>query len=136
MRAFNAIAVFDQTVEKLLFCKRRKEPYKGFYNFVGGKIEPGEDSISAAYRELKEETGITKEDIILTHLMDFTYHFLDMHLEIYVGRLNKPKAVSGDENSLHWISVDSDFFDVTRFAGDGNIGHIMRHIEGYKDEVL
>ena len=36
-----------------------KEPYKGMYNFVGGKVEEGETNDEAAYRELFEETGIS-----------------------------------------------------------------------------
>lgn len=34
---------------RLLFCKRTKEPCKGLYNFVGGKAERGEDPLDAAY---------------------------------------------------------------------------------------
>ena len=30
----NAIVVFSKAKDKLLFCKRRKEPFKGLYNFV------------------------------------------------------------------------------------------------------
>jgi 8-oxo-dGTP diphosphatase len=29
--------------DEWLMCKRRKDPYKGLYNLVGGKIEKGED---------------------------------------------------------------------------------------------
>lgn len=50
---FNIIAVFDKDCENILMCKRRKNPYKGLYNLVGGKIENGEDGLSAAYRELE-----------------------------------------------------------------------------------
>ena len=67
MQGFNVIAVYNVKADKILMCKRRKDPYKGLSNFVGGKIENGEDGISAAYRELEEETTITKEDITLTH---------------------------------------------------------------------
>ena len=55
----NIIAVFDKEKEKVLVCRRRKNPYKGLLNFVGGKIEKEEDGLTAAYRELWEETGIT-----------------------------------------------------------------------------
>ncbi|ENL4422339.1 NUDIX domain-containing protein [Bacillus cereus] len=48
-----------------------RDPYKGLSNLVGGKIENGESGIEAAYREILEETNISKEDIILYHLMDF-----------------------------------------------------------------
>ena len=35
--SFNIIAVFNRNCDQILMCKRRKEPYKGFYNLVGGK---------------------------------------------------------------------------------------------------
>ena len=57
---YNCIIVLNKTKDRALFCKRQKDPYKGLYNFVGGKVEPGEDSETAAYREdvlLKEETN-------------------------------------------------------------------------------
>ena len=57
---YNCIIVFNKTKDRALFCKRQKNPYRGLYNFVGGKVEPGEDSETAAYRELFEETGITR----------------------------------------------------------------------------
>ncbi|MDE7045398.1 MAG: NUDIX hydrolase [Acetatifactor sp.] len=66
MQGYNVIVVFDQTEDRLLLCRRRHDPYKGLSNFVGGKIEAGEDGMAAAYRELEEETSITAEDIRLT----------------------------------------------------------------------
>ena len=39
MRKFNLIVVFNEDLTKTLFCIRAKEPYKGLYNFVGGKVE-------------------------------------------------------------------------------------------------
>ena len=73
-RHSNCIVVFDKDKEKLLFCKRAKNPYKGLLNFVGGKVEPEENSENAAYRELFEETGISRRDIKLHRLMDMTYY--------------------------------------------------------------
>ena len=136
MQGLNVIVVFDQSAEQMLMCKRRKDPYKGLFNFVGGKIMPGEDGLTAAYRELEEETAITGADITLTHLMDFTYHLDNCYVEVYVGKLNKHVNVMGDENELFWSSLDHDFFDPSKYAGEGNIGHIMMHIEMSKDKLL
>ena len=61
-RNVNIIVVFNQNKSKVLMCKRKKAPFKGLYNFVGGKIEPNEDHLQAAYRELAEETNISKTD--------------------------------------------------------------------------
>ena len=117
-------------------CKREKEPYKGKFNLVGGKVEQGEDELHAAYRELQEETGITKEDIKLTNLMNFEYKMQDMELELYVGKLNKEKKVVEEINKLYWIDKQDDFFDVEKYAGEGNIGHMMRQVELYKDKLF
>ena len=129
MQGYNAIVVFSENSDEMLMCKRRKNPYKGLSNFVGGKIEGNEDGLDAAYRELQEETTISRNDIVLSHLMDFTYYFEGFYLEIYVGKLNKVIEVSGDENELYWSALDEDFFDTTKYAGEGNIGHIMTHIK-------
>ncbi len=42
MRKLNLVVVFNKDLNKALFCIRAKEPYKGMYNFVGGKVEEGE----------------------------------------------------------------------------------------------
>ena len=136
MIGYNAIVVFNKETDKMLMCKRRHNPYKGLSNFVGGKIEENENGLDAAYRELEEETAITKNDITLSHLMDFTYHLGNCYLEVYVGKLNKSIYVSGDENDLYWSTLDHNFFDATQYAGEGNIGHIMMHVEMYREELL
>ena len=122
MQGYNLIVVFSEDRTKMLMCRRLKEPYMGLYNFVGGKIEKGEDGIDAAYRELWEETAVTRDDIVLTHLMDFTYHIDECYVEVYAGRLNKNFTPVGDENKLLWMTPDKDFFDPNVFAGEGNIG--------------
>ena len=122
---FNCIVVFNKEKDSVLFCKRIKDPYKGLYNFVGGKVEPGESSDEAAYRELQEETGISSKDIDLYRLMDFTYYHQQFILEIYVGVLEKDIELQEETNPLEWLSLYHDFTDRTRFAGDQNIGHII-----------
>lgn len=73
MQGYNLLAVYNEDGSRLLLCRRKKEPYRGLLNLTGGKIEPGENGIDAAYRELWEETSIDREEIQLVHLMDFTY---------------------------------------------------------------
>ncbi len=136
MKGYNAIVVFNDSADRMLMCKRRKDPYKGLSNFVGGKIEKNESGIDAAYRELEEETAITRNDIVLSHLMDITYFLDGFCLEVYFGKLNKPVEARGDENELYWSELDKNFFDTTQYAGDGNIGHIMRQVEKRKDELM
>lgn len=41
MREVNIIVVYNEAADRLLMCKRRKNPYKGLSNFVGGKNRAG-----------------------------------------------------------------------------------------------
>ena len=136
MKKLNVILVYNKNEDKILMCKREKEPYKGKFNLVGGKVEQGEKELDAAYRELQEETGITKEDINLKHLMNFQYEMSDMELELYVGKLNKEKEVIEEINKLYWLDKNEDFFNVEKFAGEGNIGHMVKQVEIYKNKLF
>ena len=128
MKRCNVIMVFSPEGDRLLFCKRTKEPFRGKYNMVGGHIEPWESDEDAAYRELEEESGIGRSDIRLKHAMDILYHTSGLELQIWAGRLLRDAALREEENPLCWLSVEEDYFDYTRFAGNGNIGHILREV--------
>ena len=122
---YNCIIVFNKTKDLALFCRRRKDPYQGLYNFVGGKVEPGETSEAAAYRELYEETGITGRQIRLYRLMDIRYYHQGFDLQIYVGKLEEDVPLTEETNPLLWLPLTEDFTDKSRFAGEQNIAHIM-----------
>ena len=136
MQGYNVIVVLNCDKSQLLLCKRKKDPYKGLSNLVGGKIELGEEGEAAAYRELFEETGISPDDIKLTHLMDYTYYIYDCYVEVYVGKLTHTLTATGSENELYWSELTRNFFDVSLFAGEGNIGHIMEQVRINEDKLL
>lgn len=136
MKKLNVVFVFDKDEKNILMCKREKEPYKGKFNLVGGKVEEAEDELTAAYRELQEETGITSDDIVLTNIMNFEYKILDMELEVYVGKLNKEVELVEEVNKLYWIDKKENFFDMDKFAGEGNIGHMLMQVDNYKDKLF
>ena len=129
MKKMNVIVVFDNKLENTLMCKRTKEPYMGMYNLVGGKIEKENDGLNEAYRELEEETNIKKNDIDLIHFMNLTYTKWNKELEVYYGILKNEVELIEEVNKLEWVSVNDNFFDMNRYAGEGNIGHIIEEIK-------
>lgn len=129
MKKYNVIVVFDKNMEKTLMCKRTKEPYMGMYNLVGGKIEKDNDGLNEAYRELYEETNISDKDISLEHFMNIEYIVFDKMIEVYYGVLNKDVMLIEEVNKLEWVNIDVNFFDMNRYAGEGNIGHIIEEIK-------
>ena len=137
LKRYNIIMIFSADNSRILFCKRKKPPYIGKLNFPGGKWEEGESFIEAAYRELKEETGIGKESITpLYHLMDLTYYHVNSLIECYMCRLTEEVELIQETggNELEWISIESaDFGNTEIFAGDGNILHCFLIAQHYMD---
>lgn len=131
MRKLNLIVVFNTDLEKVLFCIRAKEPYKGLYNFVGGKVENGETNDDAAYRELFEETGISREDIELDHFMDLNYFKYENNLQVYYGILKHEVNLIEEKNKLEWVTINDELLNNEKFAGNYNIPHIIRQIKMY-----
>ena len=129
MKKLNVVVVYNPQADKVLMCKRAKDPYKGKFNLVGGKVEPNEEELAAAYRELEEETGITNKDITLTPIMNFQYKLSDIELEVYAGKLHKEIDLVEEVNKLYWIDRKENFFDFETYAGEGNIGHMLAQLE-------
>lgn len=129
MVKMNIIVVYHKDEDKILMCLRKKEPYKGLYNLVGGKIDPGEDGLASAYRELAKETGIVKKDVELLYIMNFKYYTTKIELQVYAGKLNREIELIEELNKLSWIDTTENFFDMSKFAGEGNIGHILEQIK-------
>ncbi len=131
MKKLNIIVVFNKKMDRVLFCIRAKEPYKGLYNFVGGKVEEGEENDDAAYRELFEETGISHDDIELDHFMDLNYFKYENNLQVYYGILKHKVDLVEEKNKLEWLDIDDNLLDNSKFAGNYNIPHIIRQIKVY-----
>lgn len=136
MKKLNLIVIFNASLDKVLFCVRAKEPYKGLYNFVGGKVEENESNDDAAYRELFEETGISNKDVELDHFMDLNYFKYQNNLQVYYGILNHEVNLIEEKNKLEWLTINDEMLDNSKFAGNYNIPHIIRQIKIYlKNEM-
>ena len=59
-----------------------------------------------------------------------------MELEVYAGKLNKDVQLKEEINKLYWIDKNENFFDVDKYAGEGNIGHMIRQVEINKNKLF
>jgi 8-oxo-dGTP diphosphatase len=136
MIKYNLLFILNSTEDKILMCKRQSNPYKGKYNLCGGKVEPLESPLQSAYRELFEETGISKNDILLKPFMDFVWHVADTIMYVYIGKLNKDVILKSEKHPLKWIDVRDNFFNTEQYAGEGNIGHMYAIYRYYKETIF
>ena len=129
--------VFNTKQDKALFCIRAKEPFKGMYNFVGGKVEVGETNDEAAYRELFEETGISSKDIQLDHFMDLNYFKYENNLQVYYGILKHEVNLVEEKNKLEWVSINEElkvnvyYYDSDEKLYDKITNNISMSEDGY-----
>ena len=92
---------------KFLLLKRRKDPNKGKYVPIGGKIDPYEPPHDAIIRETYEETGIQLKSAkfcgILTETSPINYNWVSF---IYMSEIDFITIPHCDEGELQWVAED------------------------------
>lgn len=79
-----AAAVIYDTAGRFLLAQRPPgKAYAGYWEFPGGKVEPGESAADAMQRELHEELGITVESVCPWLTRDFDYEHADVRLRFF-----------------------------------------------------
>ncbi len=71
----------EKHTDVLLINKERPEWQKGLINGIGGKLEEGENSISAMVREFREETGIDSNESDWRYVV--TMYRYDWEVDVY-----------------------------------------------------
>ena len=74
---------------QLIFLKRDNFPFKDFYELPGGKVENGESPKDALIRELYEEIGVEKSQIIsIQEHPVFIHHYDSFQVRLYAFTVN------------------------------------------------
>ena len=92
--------------KRFLACQRPAHKARGLlWEFVGGKVEPGETREEALIRECREELAVTvvPRDIF----MEVTHEYPDltMHLTLFNAGLLEGEPRALEHNDLRWITV-------------------------------
>ena len=79
--------------------------YAGYWEFPGGKVEPGESPAQALIRELDEELGITTKIPCLAPLTVASHTYDDFHLlmPLYVCRRFEGTARGREGQAIKWV---------------------------------
>ena len=92
--------------ERFLACQRPEHKVRGLlWEFVGGKVEPGETREQALVRECREELDVTV--IPGEVFMEVTHEYPDLtvHLTLFHAQLSEGEPKALEHNALRWITV-------------------------------
>lgn len=93
--------------DKFLACQRPANKARGLkWEFVGGKVEPGETKEQALIRECREELYITVS--VGAVFMDVTHEYPDLtvHLTLFNAIITEGTPRKIEHNDIRWITVD------------------------------
>ena len=100
-----AALIWDQN--RFMICQRPAHKARGLlWEFVGGKVEPGETREQALIRECREELGTTLE--VGEAFMDVIHAYPDLtvHLTLFNASIREGRPQKLEHNDIRWITVD------------------------------
>lgn len=103
----DVVAAFIRRQNKFLICKRPAHKARPFqWEFVGGKVEPGESLQQALIRECREELDITiKVQHILTQVIH-EYPDISIRLTLLQCTLPEGEPKLLEHTDMAWITAD------------------------------
>ncbi len=92
---------------RLLISQRlAKDTLGGYWEFPGGKVDPGEELRAALARELREELGIETEIGAEIHHILHAYPDRDVRLFFYEARIISGEPQKLEVADLRWVTVN------------------------------
>ena len=118
MKKIEVVAAIIKKDNKILSTERGYGDLEGYWEFPGGKIEPGENKEQALKREIMEEMNVEIEvgDFITTVEYDYPAFHLKMHCylcslvteALHLNEHEAAKWLTKDElNSVKWLPADA-----------------------------
>ncbi|MFA7495172.1 MAG: Nudix family hydrolase [Acidithiobacillus sp.] len=99
-----ATGIVEDAKGRLLVSLRPEgKPWPGFWEFPGGKVDPGETPPQALLRELWEEVGIEVINPSPYRILDYTYPERTVRLHFYRIRHWRGEAYGREGQQVRWL---------------------------------
>ena len=92
---------------RFMICQRPAHKARGsLWEFVGGKVEPGESKEEALIRECREELGVTVD--VGEIFMEVTHQYPDItvHLTLFSASIREGVPQKLEHQDIRWITAE------------------------------
>ena len=103
----DVVAALIWNGDKFMICQRPAHKARGLlWEFVGGKVEPGETKEQALIRECREELDVTLS--VGDAFMDVIHEYPDLtvHLSLFNATIAEGEPQKLEHNDIQWIAPD------------------------------
>ena len=99
--------------------KKQNDMHQGKWNGLGGKLEPGETPEECARREIREESGLEVNELVLKGVLTFPEFSQgeDWYAFVFSGRCEDGELIESPEGDLEWIE-DERLLELELWEGD------------------
>ncbi|GAA5236210.1 Nudix family hydrolase [Verticiella sediminum] len=113
--------IIDREGRLLLGQRPQGKPYAGWWELPGGKLEPGEDALTALARELDEELGIqvTEATPWITHVHAYSHATVRLEFCRVTGWRGEPRGL--ENQRLAWVDPRQDIDVLQAGLGEGQL---------------
>jgi 8-oxo-dGTP diphosphatase len=105
MNTIEVVAAIIKDSNTILATKRGYGEYKNYWEFPGGKIEPGETKEVALHREIKEELDVEIDIQELFTTVDYDYPKFHLTMYCFLCTLIKGELKLLEHNDAVWAPV-------------------------------
>ena len=105
MKITEVVAALIWNGDTFMICQRPVHKARGLlWEFVGGKVEPGETKEQALVRECREELAVTLS--VGDAFMDVIHEYPDLtvHLTLFNATIAEGEPVMLEHNDIQWIT--------------------------------
>lgn len=113
MKITQVVAALIWDGDRFMICQRPAHKARGLlWEFVGGKVEPGETKQAALIRECREELGVTVEVGQVFMEVTHTYPDLTVALTLFHATITQGVPQKIEHNDIRWITRE----EIPQFA--------------------
>ena len=106
MKTINVVAAIIMKDGRVFATQRGYGDYKDWWEFPGGKIEPGETPEEALVREIREELHAEIEVMRLVDTVQYDYPKFHMDMSCYLCRLISDEIELVEHEAARWLDLD------------------------------